>query len=132
MTRSGEYLEEDRTLRKIEFIQAPNVDRIGYLTRAALDILYENGKLDLLTFGRLLYADQINDKTDEEKSEFFRQNHNTYKVLNNLEEKGWIRSEGKMFSITELGNTARVMSDLKTEKDIRYTGKKRGRPKKVI
>ena len=39
---------------------------------------------------------------------------------------------GKMFSITELGNTAMIMSDLKTKRNTRYTGKKHRKPSKMI
>ena len=78
------YLDEDGGLRKITFSPAPDVSHISYLPRITLDVLYENGRMDVNRLGRLIYADQLVGKNEEEVQEFFRQNHNTYKVLENL------------------------------------------------
>lgn len=128
------YLEDDTTLKKIPFQPAPDVSRVGYLPRLTLDVLYDNGDMDINSLAKSLYADQIVKLTKEEIVEFFRQNHNTYKVLENLENKKWIRynKNTKKYGITELGNTARTMLNLKAEKQERRTSKKRGRPSETI
>lgn len=63
-----------------------------------------------------------------------RQNHNTYKVLENLENKKWIRynKDTKKYGITELGNTARAMLNLRAEKLEKSTSKKRGRRSETV
>ena len=112
------YLDENDTIQKIRFVQAPDISRISYLPRLTLDILHENGKMDINMLARLLYADQIINMDEEEQTEFFKQNHNTYKVMGKLVEKGWIHynKNGRLYEITELGNMARVMLNLKNEK----------------
>lgn len=128
------YMEEDRVLKKIPFQPAPDVSRVGYLPRLTLDVLHDNGDMDTNSLARLLYADQIVKLTEEEITDFFRQNHNTYKVLENLENKKWIRynNDTKKYGITELGNTARAMLNLRAEKQEKSTSKKRGRRSETV
>lgn len=121
------YLEDDNKLRTVVFKQAPDVSRIGYYPRLALEKLHENGGLERSALAEMLYADQIVNLNEEEKEEFFRQNHNTYKVLENLEDRKWIKFENNAFHITELGNMARVMMNLKNEQESKNPSKKRGR-----
>ena len=123
------YLEEERDLKEVPFPQAPDISRVGFIPRLTLDVLYENGNMDVMRLARYLYADQIVKMTEEEITEFFRQNHHTYKVLQNLTDKRWIRynRNNKTYGITELGNTARTMLNLKMERQERNPSRKRGR-----
>ena len=121
------YLEDENKLKTVVFKQAPDINRIGYYPRLALEKLHENGGLDRLSLAEMLYADKILKLNEEEREEFFKQNHNTYKVLENLEKRKWIKFENNTFHITELGNMARVMMNLKDEQDSKNPPKKRGR-----
>ncbi len=113
------YLEEDgRSVRKIRFERIGDVSRVGGMQKMALDILHEDGRTGRAALERRLYSAQLAGKSEEEVGEFFKRNHNTYKVIGNLRRKGWVEYQKRSdaFSITEKGNAARVMIDLENEK----------------
>ena len=128
------YIDDNGDLKEVEYQKAPDVERVNYMPRRALDILYENGKLKIEDIERILYADQILNKTEEEILEFFRQHHNAYKVMERLRDKKWVRynKNSKYYENTELGNTARALLDLKDEKEKKYPRKPRKKAEETV
>lgn len=93
----------------------PNVDRRGYTAQIILDTLFVNDELDYGAIRDKIYESEIAGMDEEERAEFFNRHHNTYKVLQNMIEEGWIKLDknSKMYSITAEGNTARVLFELR-------------------
>lgn len=106
----------------------PNVDRKGYTTQVILDTLFENDRLDYGSIRDKIYESEIAGMDEEERTEFFNTHHNTYKVLQNLIEEGWVKLDknSKMYSITAEGNTARVLFKLRyLEKAMKYKSRRK-------
>lgn len=93
------------------FKPMPNVNRKSFAARRILDALFQEDGLRHDEIARLVYADRIAGMSESEVTEFFNRHHNTYKVLQNLEEDGWIDYDrgSKTYRITPEGNTARVL-----------------------
>lgn len=94
-----------------DFKPLPNVSRRGYVPRKILDTLYQEDALSYDAIAKTVYADEIAGMDENEVTEFFSKRHNTYKVLQNLREEGWIHynRNDKTYTITPEGNTARVL-----------------------
>lgn len=94
-----------------DFKPLPKVSRRGYVPRKILDTLYQEDALSYDVIAKAVYADEIAGMDENEIAEFFSRRHNTYKVLQNLREEGWIQYNkiDKTYAITPEGNTARVL-----------------------
>lgn len=106
----------------------PNVDRRGYTAQVILDTLYVNDEQDFGTIRDKIYESETVGMDNEERIEFFNRHHNTYKVLQNMIEEGWVKLDknNKTYSITPEGNTARVLFELRNlEKSMRPERKNR-------
>ncbi len=108
-----------------DFKPLPNVSRRGYVPRKILDTLYQEDALSYDAIAKTVYADEIAGMDDNEITEFFSRRHNTYKVLQNLREEGWIQynKNDKTYTITPEGNTARVLFEtMDIQKSKKVTG----------
>lgn len=105
------YCDESGNLTKVPFNPLPDVSRIKYSSQKVLNILYDEEELDLRTISERLYAEKIVDMDDKQKKQFFSTHHNTYKVLENLISKRWVRysRNTSQYSLTSLGITARAL-----------------------
>jgi len=114
------YVDENDRLQKMKFIQAPDVNNVRYLPELALDKLHEHGPLTMKELKKYLYADKIANMDEEEQTEFFKKYLNVYKIINKLTKKKWISyiKDTKKYEITELGEMARVMINLRNEAKI--------------
>ena len=82
------FLAEDgRMLKKMMFEKVGDIGRVGFLPRTALNLLHENGRMDRGSLERSLYADKLRGLEEIKITEFFKKNHNTYKIMGNLSKK---------------------------------------------
>ena len=107
------------TEKKVEHLSKirplPNVDRRGYTALAILDTLFVNDELDYVAIRNKIYESEIAGMDDDERTEFFKKHHNTYKVLQSMIIDEWVELNKitKTYRITPEGNTARVMFELR-------------------
>ena len=111
------YIDDEGRLIENTFEKAPDVKLIRYAPRKILDTLHEEGDMDRGKLSRKVYADRIVNMSEDEIKDFFSKNHNTYKAIDNVLDKGWVKYNrlDKTFTLTERGNLARVLLNLRDE-----------------